>query len=91
MSGRRGIQTRGLLPKDLLNDLEREENVKERIKKFLDKPIDPPQMFQRGDGNPMFASGVMMSTAMSFSTFPIEVTALGDAERRFIPGLLRRR
>ena len=92
MSGRKGIKTRGLLPKDLLNDLEREENVKERIRKFLDKPIDPPPMFKPGDGNPMFASATLMSTAMSFSTFPmIDVTAIGDAERQFIPGLLRRR
>ena len=67
---RKGITTRGLLPKDLLNDLEREENVKERIRKFLDKPIDPPPMMPGRFADPMFVSSVLMSTAMSFSTFP---------------------
>ena len=57
-----------LLPKDLLNDLEREENVKKRIKEFLDKPVDRPMEYTNPGWNPL-----------------IEVTAIGDPIRRFIP------
>ena len=38
-----------LLPKDLINDLVREENVKERIVEQMKKPIDQPRQF-----NPAF-------------------------------------
>ena len=37
------MKSRQLLPKDLLNDLERAENVKERIMKQLAKKVDQPQ------------------------------------------------
>lgn len=61
--------TRGLLPKDLLNDLEREVNVKERIKQFLDQPLDPPPMFPSVgllDANLITASSMRL-LASSFS------------------------
>ena len=70
MFKRKGITTRGLLPKDLLNDLEREVNVRERIKQFLDKPLDPPPMFPnagRLDANHIMTSSMQLfTTAMSF-------------------------
>jgi len=38
---------RQLLPKDLLNDLQRAENIKQRIKDQLDKKNDPVSVFPR--------------------------------------------
>lgn len=65
---RSGIKTkRHLLPKDLLNDLEREENIKERIRRTLDRPIDPTPMLypERIDATHLFSSSTVMSTAMA--------------------------
>lgn len=63
----------GLLPKDLLNDLEREENVKKRIKEFLDKPVDQPTMF-----NPLLLNQFWGSSAISTSsTYRITSTVSG--------------
>jgi len=43
-----------LLPKDLLNDLERETNVKERIMRQLAEKVDQPRMMDTSLMEPMF-------------------------------------
>lgn len=55
-----------LLVKDLLNDLEREENIKKRIQEYLMKPIDRPTIRDQRDFGGI-SSSMMMSTAMAVS------------------------
>jgi len=77
---------RDLLVKDLANDLVRETNVKKRIKEFLEKPVDQPRRF-----DPDMTNIITTASTLSFMPFPtvepIEVTDLGDTERRFVPGV----
>lgn len=60
-----------LLPKDLLNDLVREEQINKRIKEQLDKHFDQPVGFANDQNwdRVMASSSTFLSTAMPMGSF----------------------
>jgi hypothetical protein len=63
---RKGIVVKGgyhgLLPKDLLDDLEKEADVKKRVKDFLDSPYTDTALLERQlQGAAGFSAGIGLS------------------------------
>jgi len=57
-----------ILVKDLMNDLERSEVIKDRIKTQLNKHIDRPEMINRGPISELGASTMSGISSISIST-----------------------